>query len=148
MGIVIDSSVFIRAERLHQPVDLSSWRHHGAPFISAITVSELLVGVHRANTIARRNARSQLVEATIAKMNILDFDEKVARTHSVLYADTQSRGKPLGSHDLLIAATATHHGMPVLTCNGREFRLVPGLVVLDYDPIPNSDPPPTPSPQS
>ena len=141
MGIVIDSSVFIRSERLRQPVDLSRWRQHGTPFISAVTVSELLVGVHRANTASRKEARFRLVEATLASTEVLDFDASVARTHAVVHADTQDRGTPVGSHDLLIAATAMHHGMPVLTCNGKDFRHVQGLVVFDYDLPLASDPP-------
>ena len=65
----------------------------------------------------------------------------VCASHAVVHADTQDRGTPVGSHDLLIAATAMHHGMPVLTCNGKDFRNVPGLVVFDYDLPLASDPP-------
>ena len=132
MGIVIDSSVFIRSERLRQPVDLSRWRQHGTPFISAVTVSELLVGVHRANTASRKEARFRLVEATLASTEVLDFDASVARTHAVVHADTQDRGTPVGSHDLLIAATALEHGATLVPNNVREFARVPGPMVEDW----------------
>ena len=133
MGIVVDSSVVIRAERLRVPVDLSPWQHRGTPFLCAITVSELLVGVHRANTDARRETRRQSVEQILGSMTVLDFDSTIARTHAALRAEMLQQGKPIGAHDFLIAATAKHHGLPVLTCNVAEFSQVPGLEVLDYE---------------
>lgn len=138
MGIVVDSSVVIRAERLRVPVDLSRWQHRGTPFLSAITVSELLVGIHRANSDSRREARRLSVEQILGSMAVLDFDAAVARTHAALRAETLQRGKPIGAHDLLIAATAKHHGLPVLTCNVAEFSQVSGLEVLDYEAGTNS----------
>ncbi len=133
MGIVVDSSVVIRAERLRVPVDLSRWQHRGTPFLSAITVSELLVGIYRANTDSRREARRLSVEQILGSMTVLDFDSIVARTHAALRAEMLQQGKPIGAHDFLIAATAKHHGLPVLTCNVAEFSQVPGLEVLDYE---------------
>jgi len=47
MGLVLDTCILIHAER-HEALDFSPWASHGDAFISAITVSELLVGVHRA----------------------------------------------------------------------------------------------------
>jgi len=49
MGLVLDTNVFIHAERRQTGIDFSQWQDYGEAFISAITVSELLVGVHRAN---------------------------------------------------------------------------------------------------
>ena len=53
MGLVLDTCILIHAER-HGALDFSPWASHGDAFISAITVSELLVGVHRADSDARR----------------------------------------------------------------------------------------------
>jgi predicted nucleic acid-binding protein len=38
----------------------------------------------------------------------------------------------IGTHDLIIAATALAHGSAVLTTNSDEFRRVPDLTVLDF----------------
>ncbi len=148
MGIVIDSSVVIRAERLRQPIDLSRWQHRGTPFLCAITVSELLVGVHRANTESRREARRLSVETILGSMTVLDFDAVVARTHAALRAEMLQQGKLIGAHDLLIAATAKHHGIPVLTCNVTEFSQTPGLEVLGYEAGAGSAAPSTTNPPS
>jgi predicted nucleic acid-binding protein len=60
MGLMVDTNVFIRFEKSGQPIDLSSWANSQKVYISAVTVSELLVGVHRANTEERRQRRSKL----------------------------------------------------------------------------------------
>lgn len=50
MGLMVDSNVFIRFEKSGKPIDFSSWENSEKVFISAIVVSELLSGVHRADT--------------------------------------------------------------------------------------------------
>ena len=61
MGLVFDSNVFIRTERDNKSIDFSLWQEdYGEVFISVVTVSELLVGVHRANTSNSRSMLSKL----------------------------------------------------------------------------------------
>jgi tRNA(fMet)-specific endonuclease VapC len=54
MGILIDTGVFIRWERENGKTEFRRWADYGSPAISVITQSELMVGVHRANTPQRR----------------------------------------------------------------------------------------------
>ncbi len=133
MAVVIDTSVFIHAERHRTGIDMSRWRDRGSQLLCAITVSELLMGVHRANTEARREARRLFVERILSSIPVLDFNAVVARTHAEVNANLKQLGTPIGLHDLLIAATARFHGLPVLTCNVAEFSRVPGLEVLGYE---------------
>ena len=85
MGLVLDTSVFIRAERSGIP-DFSPWIDYGEVVISAITVSELLVGVHRADDENRRARRSAFVKAILARLLVLDFTTEVAPEHDGLDA--------------------------------------------------------------
>ena len=133
MAVIIDTSVFIHAERHRTGIDMSRWRDRGSQLLCAITVSELLVGVHRANTEARREARRLFVERILSSIPVLDFTAVVARTHAEVNANLKQLGTPIGLHDLLIAATARFHGLSVLTCNVAEFSRVPGLEVLGYE---------------
>jgi len=133
VAVVIDTSVFIHAERHRTGIDMSRWRDRGSQLLCAITVSELLVGVHRANTDARREARRLFVERIVSSIPVLDFNAVVARTHAEVNAELRRLGTPIGLYDLLIAATARFHGLPVLTCNVAEFSRVPGLEVLGYE---------------
>lgn len=130
MGLVLDSGIFIKAEHADNPLDFNKWQKYESVCISAITVSELLVGVHRAVDSAQQLKRSAFVEAILAKIPALSFDEEVARIHAELYSFLSKKGKLIGAHDLIIAATALSHGCALLTENIIEFKKVPGLEVL------------------
>jgi tRNA(fMet)-specific endonuclease VapC len=131
---MVDTTVFVSFERHGQAVDLSPWEPSEDVFISAVTVSELLMGVHRADTEARRNRRSAFVEAIIAGVPALGFTLEVARVHAGIHADLTRRGQLIGAHDLIIAATAIYHHLSLLTDNVEEFSRVPGLIVIRFAP--------------
>ena len=88
---------------------------------------ELLVGVHRANTEARRLKHTAFVDAILTRMPVIDFTLEVARIHGELYAHLATQGSIIGSHDLIIAATA--HDYTLITYNQDEFKRVPGLKI-------------------
>lgn len=133
MGAVIDSSVFIAAERGRLDFE-SVLRDYGdEPIaIAAITASELLHGVHRAVDPSHRARREAFVERLLAELPLIPFDLVVARAHARLSAELASRGSPIGAHDLLIAATALAAGYDVATRDERSFPRVPGLHVLRW----------------
>ncbi len=87
------------------------------------------MGVHRANTADRRVRREAFVEAILHKVQVLPFDLHVARVHAQIGAELAAAGQPIGTHDLIIAATAIVNGYGVLTDNLRHFERVPGLIV-------------------
>lgn len=97
--------------------------------MAAITASELLVGVHRADSPERRLYRQVIVESLLRAIPVLPFDLPIARIHAQLLAQVTTSGQTIGSHDLLIAATALAYGQVMLTDNVRDFHRVPGLEV-------------------
>lgn len=133
MGLVIDTDVLVLAERGRMALDLGRYAGHGAAFISVITASELLVGVHRALDHGVRARRLAFVEGLLSALPALVVDIETARIHSQMVAQI-SRNETVGAHDALIGATAVRHGHAVLTNNGKDFRKLPGLVVVDYLP--------------
>lgn len=132
MGLIVDTNVLIAFERRGEPVDVSVWEPTEDVFISVITVSELLTGVHRADTEARKTRRSAFVEAIIGGITALEFTTEVARIHAELWADLAGRGLPIGAHDLIIAATAVAYDLSLLTDNSDEFMRIPGLNVVNF----------------
>jgi tRNA(fMet)-specific endonuclease VapC len=130
MAVVIDSSVLIALER--QPKAPLPAVADEPSAIAAVTASELLHGVHRAESARRRERRERFVEAVLDAVRVLPFDLNVARLHARLWSDLSREGQLIGAHDLQIAATALFHGMPLLTANVREFRRVGGLDVLTW----------------
>ena len=134
MGLIVDSNVFSDFERRGVSIDLSPWKSSDEIFISAVTVSELLMGVHRANNDERRKRRSKFVEAIIANVPVLDFTTAVAKKHARIYAELAQQGQMIGAHDLIIAATALHNGFSLLRANYDEFSRVSGLTVIRFQP--------------
>lgn len=133
MGLVIDTDVLVLADRQRAALNLGRWSEYGSAYLSAVTASELMVGVHRAQTHEQRNRRNAFVESILAAIPILPFDLECARVHAQLVASIP-RSESIGAHDALIAATALRHGHSVLTNNGKDFRKLAGVLVLDYGP--------------
>jgi tRNA(fMet)-specific endonuclease VapC len=132
MGLILDSNVLIQAERNSRTDPFAQFADYGNAYITAITVSELLVGVHLANSESRRNQRKAFVEGVLMLFPTLDFSSVSARIHAELYASLRNKGESIGAHDLIIAATALQHGFAVLTGNIREFKRIPGLTVIPF----------------
>jgi tRNA(fMet)-specific endonuclease VapC len=135
MGLVIDTDVWVLADKSGGALNLARWAQHGGAFMSAVTASELQVGVERANTAQRRARRGAFVENILASVPILDFSAAVARTHARMLA-ALPRTVTAGAHDALIAATALHHGHAVLTRNVADFRIFAGLNVETFGDAP------------
>jgi tRNA(fMet)-specific endonuclease VapC len=134
MGLMVDTNVFIIFEKTGKAIDLASWEQSERVYVSVVTVSVLLIGVHRANTEERRHRRSAFVEAVISGVGVLDFTIGSARDHAEMYSELAKKGQMIGAHDLIIAATARHHDLSILTDNVDEFSRVPGLRVIPFVP--------------
>jgi tRNA(fMet)-specific endonuclease VapC len=128
MGLILDSSVLIAAERQRfRLAALFAAHPQERFFIAVITASELLHGVERATSPERKAVRSALVEQYLSHLDVLDFDLAAARRHAALWELLETKGAMIGSYDLLIAATALEHDFPVATLNLAEFQRVPAL---------------------
>ena len=133
MGILIDASVLIGFERGQVSVDHRlAGREEEQFFLSVVTASELLHGVHRASAPDVRARRSAFVEAVLSRFPLLAIDWPTARTHAQLWAELASRGTMIGPHDLWIAAACIAHGLTLVTGNVREFERVPGLAIESW----------------
>ena len=63
---------------------------------------------------------------------VLPFDMATADVFGNLSATLRRQGKPRPALDLMIAATACHHGLVVATLNASDFVGIPGLEVEDW----------------
>jgi tRNA(fMet)-specific endonuclease VapC len=138
VGILIDASILIGWER--GGVDLTSHISHRGEeetvFLSAITVGELLHGVHRAVDPVHRARRSIFVEGVIDRLPLLNIDLPTARAHAELWATLALEGRPIGAHDLWLAATCIAHDLTLVTTNLREFGRIAGIQVDDWSQAP------------
>ncbi len=133
MGVLIDASVLIDHERGRVDIEEHvKGRESEDFFLSVITASELLHGVHRAGDRGVRARRSAFVEGVLGSFPLLPIEIATARMHARLWADLAAQGQLIGVHDLWIAAACLSHGLSLVTSNLREFRRVPGLDVEDW----------------
>lgn len=128
MGVILDSSEIIALERSRGIVESLVAGREDEPFgISVVTVAELLHGVERADTETRKIRRQAFVEKVIEMIPVFPFDSGFARIYARIWASLVQRGFTVGSHDLIIAATAISLDYTVITANRRDFEKIEGL---------------------
>ncbi len=127
-AVLLDTSILVADER--GALDMAGHVAEGVAeiAISAVTASELLLGVARRPLGVARVRAERVVETVLAGVRVLPVDMAVARVHAAVRAELQRRGQVLGAHDMLIAATALAYDYELAT-RDRAFDRVPGLVV-------------------
>jgi toxin FitB len=118
--VLLDTSVLIASEG---PGELE-----GA--ISAASLAELHFGVLVASSEDERARRSQRLGVIEATFDPLPVDAAVAREWGRLAAAVVGRGGQPRRRavDLVIAATANVHKVPLLTRNPKDFALIGDMV--------------------
>ena len=97
--------------------------------ISTVTLAELHYGAEKS---ARRLENLQAIEHFTARLDVLDFSSKAAAHYGQIRTELERLGKPVGAHDMFIAAHARAEGLIIVTNNIREFARVPGLRVENW----------------
>ncbi len=97
MGLILDSSVLIAAERDGQDAQaaLRAISHKTGNVeiaISVVTVMELAHGVARANTAERRERRRQFVEDIVAAVPVHTVTPPLAWRAGTIDGESQARG--------------------------------------------------------
>ena len=97
--------------------------------ISAITLAELKHGVEK----SARPERNELALAQfLTALTVVPFDDLAAVEYGKICAELQKQGKPIGTMDMLIAASAVSLDMTLVTNNTREFIRVSGLSLENW----------------
>ena len=93
------------------------------PELTAITMAELHQGVAMAKDAASRAARTEKLAAAIVEFEPLPFDGPAAARYGTLVALTVevNRNPKPRRLDLMIAAIASAHGLPLYTRNAKDL---------------------------
>lgn len=127
MGTLIDTSVLVAAERGDLNLSEIVKSADDDAFISVITVSEMLHGLHRATTTVIRERRSRFIEQLLDLLAVVPIDVEIARQHSSIWAHLAMKGNMIGMNDSWLAATCIANDLTMATANVREFERVPNL---------------------
>ncbi|MGH9548334.1 MAG: PIN domain-containing protein [Terriglobales bacterium] len=98
--------------------------------LSAITQMEVLYGF-ALNPAAKRRFEDAFLNMC-AVTRIFPFDEECAEAAANIRAELKTAGKPIGSWDLLIGATALVQGCVLVTSNLLEFERIDGLKLENW----------------
>ena len=135
LGLILDSSVIIAAERKRQTVE-EFLTFVGQSFgeieiaISAVTLAKLVHGVVRANTPEVRHARRAFMDELKKHVPVHPVSDSTAEIAGQISGEQAAKGITLPADDLLIGASAIEQGYAVATLNTRHFQKIPGLQVL------------------
>ncbi|HTW58913.1 MAG TPA: PIN domain-containing protein [Terriglobales bacterium] len=135
MGLILDSSVLITAERQGQNARQMLAAILGKAgntniAVSVITLIELAHGAARADTSQRKEKRQQFIQEPVTALPLHPVTASVALRVGQIDGESQAKGIRLPLSDLLIGGTALELGYSVATGNLRHFKMIPGLSVV------------------
>lgn len=134
MGLILDSSVLINAERQVRPVSellavIRTVLGVTDIMLSAVRVIELEHGIWRANTSELAQRRRTYMEEVFATIPVQAFTKEMAQLAAKIDAGARQTGVVIPFADLQIGVTAVHLSFAIATRNVRHFRMIPNLVV-------------------
>ncbi len=135
MGLILDSSVLIAAERQGKNArqvlgTIAQEVGDTEVGISVVTLIELAHGAARADSPERKSKREKFIEELLTAIPVYPVTTSVALRAGQLDGQNQARGVKVPLADLLIGVAALELGYGVATANLRHFRQVIGLSVI------------------
>ncbi len=97
--------------------------------IPSIVVFELSVGIEKSTSPEKRK---QQLATLVRAVSVLPFGLVEATHAAQIRVDLERRGRPIGSYDVLIAATALAINATLVTHNTKEFNRIKQLTVEDW----------------
>ncbi len=137
MGLILDSSVLITAERRGYTVEtllkqVKADTGDQRVALSSVGLTEVVHGIYRAQTPERMRRRQAFLDEMLLDLNVFPYTAETAMLAGRIDGEKQAKGIVIPFVDLLIGATALSVGFAVLTTNLRHFRMIPGLDVVPF----------------
>lgn len=101
-------------------------------FISVVTLAELRHGIERLATGQRRKRLNEWMEDELIfrfEQRILPIDTATAEAWGRIVAHCEGLGRPIGTMDAFIAATARVHKLTLATRNQTDFELALDAII-------------------
>jgi len=123
-GMVIDTSVFIEFLRAGDKTKTTLYQipDHEFLLISSVTLYELLMG-------ARSDEKINDIELLTDDIDILPFNEEVARKAADIYHQLRKSNHMIEFRDIFIGATCIVNNVPIKTLNKKHFSRIEGLII-------------------
>lgn len=125
--IVLDTNVISEVVRPHPNASVVAWLESLSDdvAITAITLAELLAGVHRLPDGRRRTALAARIESALQPYRqstaVLAFDDTAADHYADILAAREQAGLPISTADAQIAAICRSNDAVCATRNTKDF---------------------------
>ncbi|MGO9339251.1 MAG: PIN domain-containing protein [Terracidiphilus sp.] len=135
MGLILDSSIVIAAERKCHTVReiLQQFKAlHGEVEIglSVVTIAEMMHGAYRAQHEARKLRRLSFIDRLCQDIPVYPVTVEIARIVGRIEGQQAALGFTLAFEDLAIGVTAMQLGFELITTNLKHFQQIPGLKIM------------------
>ena len=135
MGLILDSSVVIAAERQGETVPqllrrIASTAGDQRVALSAVGLTELVHAIYRAANPVQRQNLERFIGDLLADMEVVPYAKATALLAGKIDGEQRAQGVTIPYADLLIGVTALEHGYSVATVNLRHFQMIPGLQIV------------------
>jgi predicted nucleic acid-binding protein len=135
-GYLLDTNVISELKRARPDEKVSAFIA-GEPLdrlhLSAVTFAEIRFGIELLADAGRRSDLKNWLDTKLRPMfdgRELPITEDILLGWRLIIEEGRKRGYTFSHPDVLIAASAAHHGLTVLTRNVREF-VEAGVAVID-----------------
>jgi predicted nucleic acid-binding protein len=117
--VLVDTKVLAELSRPHPNPGALTWAASTRRIaLSVVTLEEICAGIARRPSPRLRAWLDELLDRHCV---ILDVTAPIARLAGALRGQLGARGRLRPQADLLVAATAAHHGLVLVTRNVRDF---------------------------
>lgn len=124
-----DTASYIIKARSENLLDELNKHDMNQIFMSVVTYAELCFGVAKSSSSRINGA---VIESFTSNLTVLPWDNDAAMIYGDIRADLESKGKPIGAYDMMIAAHALSEGMILVTNNTKHFKQVSGLSIENW----------------
>ncbi|MEM2937535.1 MAG: type II toxin-antitoxin system VapC family toxin [Candidatus Bathyarchaeia archaeon] len=102
--------------------------------ISVVTVHEYLRGIYYLFNHDKKLLKTKLekAEAELIRFEILPYTYETAKTAAEIDAQLALNGQSISFSDTIIAATALHYKLTLVTRNTEHFSRIPNLQIETY----------------
>lgn len=102
------------------------------PAISIVTFGEIYDGIY----FGRDPEKSERgFFAFLNEFDILSLDVDIMKRFAMIRGNLRRSGQLISDTDIMIAATAVHFGLRLVSHNQRHFRRVPDLEIVAVPPL-------------
>lgn len=128
MTFLLDTNVVSEWVKPRPHGGVIAWLHdidEDQVFLSVATLAELRHGIERLPESERRRRLDVWLKDALPQRfedRILGIDHIVADAWGLIVARREAAGRPIGSMDAFIAATASCHALTVVTRNTADFE--------------------------